>query len=146
MGTSGLHHQFLLQRMFTHAEAMGKREYNHSICRGRQKPSAEQDLKEEPSTIELISPDSTERRLQKSTVMCTSCEGFWGSCSVMRRWRSVSAKRFWIPSRNTSSVSGSPYCCGRGQVGALLAPLGTTPRLTYSTRNHATYDRFKDMK
>ena len=60
---SGLHHQFLLQRMFLHVEAMGQREYNCAICLGRWEPSVEQDMKAEPSAIELVSPDSTREEI-----------------------------------------------------------------------------------
>ena len=44
---------------FLHATATGKSEHNHTIHQGRREPSVEQDLGVEPTTMELISPDST---------------------------------------------------------------------------------------
>ena len=55
----GLHCKFLYQQMFLHATATSQSEYNHTIHWGRREPSAESDLRAEPTTMELVSPDST---------------------------------------------------------------------------------------
>ena len=60
---SGLHCQFLLQRMFLHASARGWREYDHGVCWGRWEPSVERDLEVEPFAIELIDPESTREEI-----------------------------------------------------------------------------------
>ena len=47
------HHLFLFQRMFTHAEATGLKEYHNGICRGHQQPSLKRDLWAEASAMEM---------------------------------------------------------------------------------------------
>ena len=58
--SSGLHHEYLCQQMFSHATVTSQSEHNHAICWGRREPLMEQDLGTEPTTMELICPDSTE--------------------------------------------------------------------------------------
>ena len=62
-----------------------------------------------------------ERRLKKYTMMCNSCEGCQGTCSVIRRWRQISARRSWTLSKNASGVNGFPHCQGRNQDRGQLA-------------------------
>ena len=71
----GLHHQFLLQRMFLHAEAMGQKEYDCAIHWGWQEPSP-WDLEAEPSALELICPKST---MEEITEICWDVFQLWRS-------------------------------------------------------------------
>ena len=54
-----LHHDYLCQQMFLHAAVTDQSEYEHAICQGQREPSPEWDLGAEPTTMELIGPDST---------------------------------------------------------------------------------------
>ena len=56
---------FLFQQMFQHAAATGQCEYEHVICHGCREPSPEWDLLMEPTTMELIGPDSTYQDIDK---------------------------------------------------------------------------------
>ena len=73
----------------------------------------EQDLKVEPSAIELVSPDSTREEIAEIYCDVYLLQKLLGGHSVMRRYRSISSKRFWIPSRNASGISGFLHCWGR---------------------------------
>ena len=49
--------------MFLHAAATGKSEHNYAIHQDRREPSAEWDLRAEPTAMELISPDPTQEEI-----------------------------------------------------------------------------------
>ena len=49
--------------MFLHATATSQSEHDCAICWGRREPSAEWDLRVEPTAMELISPDSTREEI-----------------------------------------------------------------------------------
>ena len=89
---SGLHCQFLLQRMFLHAVAMGWKEYDSAICWGQWELSPEQDLDVEPYAIELICPTLTREGI---TEIYQDVYQLWrspGELPAMKRWRSFSIK------------------------------------------------------
>ena len=56
---SRLHHLFLFQRMFAHAEAMGLKEYHHRICHGHWQPLSERDLWVGASAMEMLTLETT---------------------------------------------------------------------------------------
>ena len=53
---SSLHHEFLFQQMFQHAKATSQSENECAICCGQRE--SECDLSAEPTSMELIGPDS----------------------------------------------------------------------------------------
>ena len=61
----GLHCLFLLYRMFLHAVATGRKEYDQAIFQGWWQPMPEQDLEAEPSAIELIGPGFIREEIRK---------------------------------------------------------------------------------
>ena len=99
-----------------------------------QAASPAQDLEAEPSAIELIYANSMREEIAEIYCDVTSCDGCQGKFLVMQRWRSISARKSWIPSRNTSGISGTPYHQRRNQVDAPPAPPGMTPRPTIAPR------------
>ena len=54
-----LHCEFFYQQMFLCAAMAGKSEHSHTIHWGWRRPSLEQDLGAEPTTMELVGPDLT---------------------------------------------------------------------------------------
>ena len=55
----GPHHLFLFQKMFTHAKAIGLKEYHWQICQGHWKSSPERDLQAKASTMEMLTLETT---------------------------------------------------------------------------------------
>ena len=60
----GLHHPFLLQWMFVHAEATGQKERDHAICQDHWQPSPKWDLSAEVPTIEVMDFKTTQEEIQ----------------------------------------------------------------------------------
>ena len=56
---SGLHHLFLLQQMFAHAEATGQKMHDCAICWGCRQPSPEWDMNMEVPAIDLVGYKTT---------------------------------------------------------------------------------------
>ena len=61
---SRLHHKYLCQQMFLHAAATGQSEHDYAIHWGQREPSPEWDLGVEPTTMELICPNSTQEDIE----------------------------------------------------------------------------------
>ena len=59
-----LHHEYLCQQMFLHAAATDWSKHNCTICLGRREPSPKHDLGVEPTTMELVCPDSTQEDIE----------------------------------------------------------------------------------
>ena len=55
----GFRHEYLYQQMFSHATMTSQSKYDHAICWGQRKPLPEWDLGMEPTTMELVFPNST---------------------------------------------------------------------------------------
>ena len=60
---SGPHHPYLYQRMFTHVEPAGWKEYNCWVHWGHQQPSPERDVQVEVPTMELITHKTTQEEI-----------------------------------------------------------------------------------
>ena len=55
---SSLHHEYMLLQIFQHATVTGQSSYKHAIHWSQREPSTEWDLLAEPTTTELVSPNS----------------------------------------------------------------------------------------
>ena len=80
----------------------------HAICWGRREPSAERDLRVEPTAMELVSPDSTWEEITE--LYWDSCRGCQGGVAVKRGLRSTFTRKSWTPSKNASGISGLLLC------------------------------------
>ena len=81
------------------------REHDHAIHCSRRKPSSVQDLEVEPSTVELVYANSMREEIAEIYCNVYSCDGCQGKHPVMWRWKSISTRKSWIVSWNTSSIS-----------------------------------------
>ena len=57
------HHPFLFQKMFAHMKAVGLKEYHCGICWGHWQPSLERDLQAWASTMEMLTPETTQDKV-----------------------------------------------------------------------------------
>ena len=102
---SRLHCEYLCQLMFLPATATSQSEHNCTIHWGRREPLPEPDLGAEPTTMELVYPDSTQEDMRTSTGMCTNSRGYLGEADVGRLPRSTSVGKSLTPLRYASSSS-----------------------------------------
>ena len=127
---SRLHYQFLLQRMFVHAEALGQMEYDHAICQGRWQPSAKQDMKAAPSAVEVISPDSTREEISQIYHDVYQLQRLPGKSPCDEEMEECLCQEILDSIKECLQHKQVPHCQGRDRVSTPLAPLGATPRLT----------------
>ena len=104
-----------------------------AICHSRWEPSAEQDLEAEPSTIELIYPDSTREEIAEIYHNMYQLQRSPGKmpCDEETEWH---LWHKWVPTQPGEEPGQSPVSIPRAN-----------PQANCSTRNHATYDSLKDM-
>ena len=121
----GIHHPFLLQWMFSHAEAAGQKEQDHAICWGCWQPLPKRDLSAE------VPP---KKRFEGCTMKYIS----WKECleqnHAMQRWWRISTKKSLTLLRNASITGRTAPSQWRNQGKDPLAPLGQTPSLNSSKR------------
>ena len=145
VSTSGLHCLFLLQRMLLHVAAMGWREYDHAICWGRWKPSAEHDLEAELSAVELINPNSTKREIAKIYCNMYQLCRSPGKMLCGKETEECIYQELLDPFKEHLFHRQLPTLPGEElRWGPAVAPR-PDPQADYSARNHATYDRLRDV-
>ena len=136
----------LLQRMFLHAVAMGQRGYDFAICQGRWEPSAEQDLEVEPSTLELISTKATREEITEIYHDMYQLQRLHGKMFCDEEMEKYICQEILDSVKEHLWCRWVPRWLGEEPQ---WNPAGI-PRLDcqadYSIRNHATYDRFGDVK
>ena len=132
--------------MFLHATATGWSKHNHAICWGRREPSVEGDLRVEPTTMELVSHDSTQEEI---TELCWDVYQLW---RLPRRSRCEEEMEECICQEVLDSIKISLWCkqlsvLPEAEKKQRLADAHRpNPQADFAATHHATYEQFAAMQ
>ena len=141
-----LHQEYLHQMMFHHAAATSKHEHDHTICWGRLEPSSEQGMERESTAMELAQPDSSWKDIADLYHNVYQLQRLPGRMLCNKEMEACICQKI---------LDSIKECLQHKWLSTLLgeeprqSPAGIPrfdPQAKFHARNHATYDRFMDVR
>ena len=144
-GPGGLHCPFLLQWMFTHAEATGWKKHDCAIWWDHQLSSPKQDLSVGVLQLSSWASRSPGKRSEGCTTKYTNWKGHLEWNCAMQRWQRVTAKKSSTLSRSASVTGGTMPSQWRARL-KIHWHFQARPLSKFQHKTHSTYDHFQDLK